>query len=441
MALESTAPVSCPACGHRFNAHIVQAIDAQKDPQLKAALLGERLNMAQCPSCHNIVSISVPMIYHDAERQLFAMLMPMGMARSNADQQQVVGSLSQRFMNSLPPEERRGYMFQPRMFLSLQSLVEDILIAGGMTKEEIEARRQRSQLLDKLLTSRSADELHQSIQDNVAQFDDIFFSVIDELIEQADASLQSETSAALSSLRQEIRAVVDPEAAAADQAIIEAQRQELLDALLSETDEDRLTALVAATRPALDYYFFLQVADRIDQAIQSGNEVEERRLTKSRASILRIMDELDEAERQALTEAAEYLRATMSQSDPEAFLREDPSKINDAFFAILSMNMAEANRRQDENTGRMLSIVGAAAAKIMEESAPPAVRLLNQLLRAEPEQRQQMLADNRELVNEAFLATVRQMQEVFGESQPVRDDLAAIKSMASELLGETPQGE
>lgn len=441
MGLVTPMTVTCPACGHRFTQEVHQSVDAQKEPALKEALIQERLNVGTCPQCRNQVVLNTPVLYHDADRSLLALYMPMEMSRSNAQQQQLVGSLTNRFMAGLQPEERRGYMLQPRMFLTLQSLAEDILMGEGLTREQIEARRERTALLERLLSSQTMEELQSAVDANTEQFDDAFFDVLDGWIDQAEAGGDQESFTALSALRQEIKATVNPEEAAADQAELEEQRRELLEALLGERDEERLRGMVAAARPLLDYYFFLQIADRIEQAEKAGNEIESRRLTKARATILEIMDELEEQERQALTEAVEHLRGALSQPNPEEYLRQDPERLNDAFFAVLSMNMAEANRRKDENTARAMSAIGAIASKIMEENAPPQVRLLNQLLRTEPDERRALLEQNAELADEQFAASVQQMQEVLGRNnKEVSERLAAIATLVEEFLGSKEAG-
>lgn len=441
MGLVTLTTVACPACGHRLTQQVHQSVDAQKEPALKEMLVQERLNAATCPQCHNQFVLNAPVLYHDADRSVFALYMPLGVARSDAEQQQLVGSMTNRFMAGLQPEERRGYMLQPRMFLTLQSLVDDILMGDGLTREQIDARRQRTVLLEQLLSSQTMEALQAAIDSNLEQFDDAFFDVLDGWISQAESGGDQETFTALSALRQEINSVVNPEEAAANLAELEEQRRELLDVLLNERDEERLRSVVRAARPLLDYYFFLEAADRIEQAEKDGNEIEARRLTKARATILEIMDDLEEQDRQALTEAAEYLRGALSQPDLEAYLRQSPERLNDAFFAVLSMNMAEANRRKDENTGRAMAAIGAVAAKIMEENAPPPVRLLNQLLRAEPEARRGMLEENRELVDQEFADSVRQMQDVLGRNnQDVAEQLAAVSELVGEFLGANGAG-
>ncbi|MGI6207156.1 MAG: CpXC domain-containing protein, partial [Anaerolineae bacterium] len=107
MGLVTPSQITCPVCGTRYTAQVHQSVDAQKEPGLKQLLVQERLNVSTCPQCGNQVMVSVPVLYHDAEKSTFAVFIPMGAVRSEAHQQQLVGALTNRFMSELPPEERR----------------------------------------------------------------------------------------------------------------------------------------------------------------------------------------------------------------------------------------------------------------------------------------------------------------------------------------------
>ena len=196
--------------------------------------------------------------------------------------------------------------------------------------------------------------------------------------------------------------------------------------------------LVAVARPALDYYFFQIIADRIEQAQTGGNEIETRRLTKLRDSILATMDELDQQARQALTDGASLIREAVAQKDPESFLRENSSRLNDAFFAVLNANIGESQRRQDEPTARALAALGAVAVKVLQESAPPEVRLINAALQAKPEQRREMLLAQKELLTDQAVAMVDQMLGSLRSTNPrVATELQAVRGLIDEIRAES----
>ena len=121
--------------------------------------------------------------------------------------QQAIGMLSSQFMQSLPAEERRGYMFQPKLYLSLQSMVDDIMMADGITREEIAAARERTALLEQLAQSTTLEDLTQKVEQNRDKIDDAFFEVLDGYIEQAGAGGDAETAQLLSDLRDDLVAL------------------------------------------------------------------------------------------------------------------------------------------------------------------------------------------------------------------------------------------
>jgi hypothetical protein len=213
-------------------------------------------------------------------------------------------------------------------------------------------------------------------------------------------------------------------------------REELLSLLVNERDPERLTHLVAVARPLLDYFLFQSLAQRIEAAEADGNEIEAKRLIGTRDTILKIMDDLDAEASQALSEAAEFMRGLFSQPNVEQRLRENLDKLDDAFFAVLNANIAEAQRRKDESTAKALSSLGSMAVKLLEENAPPEVRLLNRLLQAKPEDRRGLLEVQRQLVGAPLLAFVEQMgQSLRANNKTLGRELQQIKALIGEVRG------
>ena len=56
----------------------------------------------------------------------------------------LIGKMINQVTESLPPEQRKAYLFQPQTTLTMQGMLERILEADGISKEEIEAQRARS---------------------------------------------------------------------------------------------------------------------------------------------------------------------------------------------------------------------------------------------------------------------------------------------------------
>src|SRR5260221_2538639 len=148
--------ITCPNCHQPFQAVLEQLVDGGRDPQTKARLLSGRLNLAPCTNCRHQSMLSTPLIYHDGTKDLLITFLPMELGLSQTDQQKAIGSLTNAVINSLPQEQRRGYLFTPKMALTYQGLIETILEADGITKEMIEEQRTKMQLAQTFLQAEPA---------------------------------------------------------------------------------------------------------------------------------------------------------------------------------------------------------------------------------------------------------------------------------------------
>src|SRR5215831_17676355 len=169
MAQPAGIQISCPNCHQPFQAALEQYIDGGLDPQSKARLLSGRLNMAVCPNCHFQSMLTTPMIYHDGTKELLITFLPMELNLSQPDQQKAIGSL--------PHEQRKGYLFTPKMALTYQGLIEMILEADGVTKEMIEAQRLKMQLAQRFLQAEPA-KWPDMVREYDAELDMEFFSIL-----------------------------------------------------------------------------------------------------------------------------------------------------------------------------------------------------------------------------------------------------------------------
>lgn len=142
--------LSCPSCGTPLRAQIFTLIDVGQQPELKNYLLSGQLNMVVCPNCGNVSMLAAPLIYHDPAKQLFFVHFPQQLNASTQDQEKFVGDATSLIMRALPANAPKGYLLAPRRFLSLNSLIEAVLEADGITKEMIEAQRRRVDLIGEL---------------------------------------------------------------------------------------------------------------------------------------------------------------------------------------------------------------------------------------------------------------------------------------------------
>ncbi|MEJ2747678.1 MAG: CpXC domain-containing protein [Anaerolineae bacterium] len=122
--------VTCPNCHTPYTAEIHQVIDSDETPQLKQQLLAGQLNIAVCPNCGAGGQMMTPMLFHDAEHEMFVIFMPQELNMGQVEREQFIGQMARQVMDGMPPEKRRAYMLQPQTVLTMQSFMEKVLETG-----------------------------------------------------------------------------------------------------------------------------------------------------------------------------------------------------------------------------------------------------------------------------------------------------------------------
>jgi hypothetical protein len=267
MVTQAVTSINCPNCRTPFTAPVQQIIDAQADPEAKTMLLSGQLNAVFCPSCGFQGALNTPFLYHDAELELALVYMPMELGATDLERQKAIGDLTNRLMQRLPAEARKGYLLQPRTFLTMESLRDALLEKDEATRELLEAQQRRIELLEELRQLDPQDTL--ALAEFAGTHDDeidlLFFQVLDIIVsmgEEGDAAgelarlgrlrdiLLEKTTAGRSLLAQQ-RAV---EALNADPT-----RATLIEQLVGTDDDVVREALVTVGRQLLDYAFFQEM--------------------------------------------------------------------------------------------------------------------------------------------------------------------------------------
>jgi hypothetical protein len=380
--------VTCPYCRAQFASPIQRVVDVSQEPKLKGALLQGRLNVAACPQCGNTGMLNAPFIYHDPEKELALCFVPTELGLAAAEQQKLIGDLTNAVINSLPPEKRKGYLLQPKLFLSLQGLLDTILQADGITKEMIEKQRARGELIYKLLDAKNDELLRQLVEEHDAELDYEFFQTLTATMETARADGKDDLVQHLLALRTRLLdlTTVGKREAARRKAIEslgeKVTQEDLLQKMIECEDEAQLQIYVALGRPLMDYTFFLALTEKINAAQTEGKSEEAQRLTDLRAKILEFQAKYDAEVALALQRAANLLREILQSQDRKATARKHLKEIDDTFFAILSANIAHAEEEDQKETADALRQVGDLVLELLQESAPPEIRLINQLMQA-----------------------------------------------------------
>jgi len=437
------ARITCPNCQNQFQTPIEQVIDVRADPGAKGRILNGMVNFAVCPHCRMGGPLSLPFLYHDPEKELAFVYMPMEAGRSDIERQQAIGKLTTEVMNSLPVEERKGYLLQPQVFFSLENLTEKLLQVEGITPEMIEEQRAKADLLRRMLETESDEALEAMVKENEAAIDEDFFRLLAVNLQVVQSAGQAAGLEKLMALREKVLELTDiGKRVKAQEEMIETlranpTRETLIDLLIKSTDEETREVLLVFGRSLMDYPFFQALTARIDAATDTK---EKKRLTALRKEVLELRDRFDEQTRVVIEERAELLRDLLISSDPENLARRRFAELDQPFLNLLASELEDAQDAGNEEAAKSLQRIWELVLRLSEETLPPVVRLLNRLMSVENEADiDKMLQANRPLVTEQFVAMLEQAQVGMREDEEAEPEaierLALVAAKAKALLG------
>ena len=441
--------VRCPRCGATVQTPLQQVIDLAQDPTAKARLLSGRLNVIRCTSCGYEGQLASPLVYHDPEKELLLSYIPIELGLPQNDQERLIGGLINQVINRLPTEKRKGYLLRPQQALTMQGLVERILQEDGITKEVLEAQRDKIRLFEDLIRA-PEDLLESLVTQHDAELDDQFFQLatmalgnVPEDKGRRGLAERVDRLFSLSSLGKHLQQQ-DAEVRAAVQSLQEAgnslTREKLLDLFLGAPSSDRVSALAGLTRPALDYGFFQQLTERIEAA----QPEEKERLGMLRQQLLDVTQRIDQAQQARVAQAAQLLKALLDAPDLEAALAETLPLVDELFLGVLEANLRAARERGDLAGGAKLQPISDRIQTLLREALPPGLQLAQRVLEIEDEtQAEALITESAEAIDEEFLgalmAATHQLEErgdtEFAERLRNRHRVAVRTSMRARMKG------
>ena len=445
----SPAAIRCPFCGAPISVPVQGVIDALDQPELKARLLTGRLNTFTCPNCRNTGSLAAPLLYHDADKELALIFLPLESGLNHADQQRVIGQLTQAVMNAVPPEKRKAYLLQPQQFFKLQTLIDETLRADGVTPEMMQAQQARVDLMRRLVETTDDTAFQAIAKENDAQIDAVFFQLISLAMANAEADNRPDEFGRLAAVRSRLLDLTQfGQSAKAQTRAVEAllanmTREGLLEQLLTAPDSATREALLSIGRPLLDYPFFQQLTGQIDAAKNASDAAEADRLTELRKEILALRDKLDAQAQQMIQQRATLLRELMISEDLDRAARTRAGMLDDVFFNILSSEMQAAQQTGDAQTYERLRQVGNAAMRVIQELQPPEIQFVNAMLTLEyPGQTRQLLERNRKALVPEFIEWLDKVAADLREDGRAEsaDRLTQVIAQARELVGAKAAG-
>lgn len=385
--VEQVTQIRCPNCQNPIQAALRQVIDVGQDPSAKARLLSGSLNVVRCPHCGYEGQLATPLVYHDADKELLLTYMPAEVDMQKEEQERFIGGLINQIVDRLPQEGRKAYLLQPKAVLTLQGLVEQVLAADGISKEEIEAQQAKLRLFEQLLRT-PEDQLETFVEEHDEELDEGFFQLASLALQStgdegtrtaANAKLEaalrmSGVGKRLEAQQAEIRAAAEALQEKGEQLT----RDDVLQLLIEAPNEDRVTALVNLARRALDYSFFQLLSDRIENA-----EAEHKQeLEALRKKVLEVTEQIDEAERERAEAAAGLLRSLMDADELGEALQAALPYVDELFLGTLEANLTAARERDNQEAVERLEEIQRRLHDLIRESLPPAMRLAQQVVEA-----------------------------------------------------------
>jgi hypothetical protein len=436
---DNSLPIQCPNCGTAFDAPVTSMIDVGAAPQLRQLFLSGQLNVAMCPNCKTGGLLEVPLVYHDPEAEFFAVYFPQQLQIPEPQKQKMIGDLTQSLMRTLPPEQRKGYFLNPRQFVNRQSLMDAVLGTMGISQEELDRQRKKAKLVEQLMVF--ADDpkgLQMMIKGQDAQLDMEFFSILNGMLEQAAATGDEKSGQRLELLRDTLMPITSfgkkaTKQRAAVESLKDVQTPEAFLDRVVAADADEATAIAVAARPAMDYKFFEGLTGLIEAA-QGG---EKDRLTQLREHLLTLTGQLDQAARQGIEEAVEVLGEIINSASPRTEVRQRLDQVDEVFMQVLSANMQEAERKGNRELMSRLGMVYEEIMSLYEQSLPPEIQLLNELLEADyPEETRAMLKENREKITPEIIDLMAQMaDEMAGrEGEDAANTVKRLRDIRSQAM-------
>lgn len=443
------AQIRCPSCGTPYVVPVFTIIDLGINPELRNALLSGQVNVAACPNCGAGGPLGAPLLLHDPEHNFLGVYVPMEAGRDDMQRQKVIGELTQTLMRKIPADQRRGYMLQPIQYVDWQRLMEKLWEFEGVTPEMLRRQRDQSALLQRLVGLANDDKAMEiALERSAALIDRDFFNLLDQLVLMGRSQGQTNELEMLLKLREKLL-----ETTPAGQQVKQQQekirallgkitptttREELVDlvvdAWMGEDGQQIVGTLAVAASQLFDYQFLMNLSERIGAA--PTPEVR-KKLEELRQFIMQMQEQLAARQQQSqeamAQEVQQLLQEVLQAPDTEAALREHVDEIDETFLSFLVANIQQAERSKATAAVRRLRKVYDEAVKILQESMPADLQLLNQLLTAPDEATmRQMLKDNRATITPEFVESLKPLEAEMRESG--RAELAdRIKSLRAQM--------
>jgi len=406
--------ISCPRCRQIIPANVEQLFDVTHEPASKQRLLSGQSNHAHCPHCGYDGRLATPIVYHDNEKELLLTFFPPELGLLVNEQEKLMGPLIKQVVDRLPPEKRKGYLFNPQANFTYESMLETILNKDGISSETIKIQQERVLLIEKLIQMTSPDARLELIKQNEKNIDEQFFGLFSRIAQNAMQSGQEPIARALIELQKQLleetafgrqlkESVGEVEAATkvlqdAGQSLT---RELLLDFVIEAKSDARIRAYVSLARGGMDYVFFQNLSEKIEKA-----ETEEKaRLESIREKLLGFVAEVDKQLEARFKQAQDFVENILKQEDVEKATQENIEGFTQDAAEVVNQLLQRASEANDyTRMGKLQKMV-----QVLQTASapPPEFAFIEQLLQTPDEATlDQMLGENEAVINQQFVDTL-----------------------------------
>ncbi|MBK8615555.1 MAG: hypothetical protein IPN96_00285 [Anaerolineales bacterium] len=437
--------ISCPRCRQIIAANVEQLFDVTYEPAAKQRLLSGQSNHARCPHCGYDGRLATPVVYHDNEKELLLTYFPPELGMQVNEQEKMMGPLIKQVVDRLPPEKRKGYLFKPQANFTYESMLETILNKDGISSEMIKSQQERVLLIEKLIQMTSADARLELIKQNEKNIDEQFFGLFSRIAQNAMQSGQEPIARALIELQKQLleetafgrqlkESVAEMEAATKvlQDAGKSLTRELLLDFVIAAPSEARIRAYVSLARGGMDYVFFQNLSEKIEQAAAE----EKTRLESIREKLLGFVADVDKQLEARFKQAQEFVENILNQEDVEKATQENIEAFTQDAAEVVNQLLRQASESNDyTRMGKLQKMV-----QVLQSASapPPEIAFIEQLLQTPDEAAvEQMLSENEEIVNQQFvdalsglIAQIESQGDANPEAQAMTGKLTEIYKVA-----------
>lgn len=436
------AAVTCPSCGTRFQTQVEQILDVRVDPSARNRMIGGAVNVAVCPACGTAGSLNIPFIYHDPEKKAALLYLPAEAGSNEVERQKAAGRLARQLMDSMPTEERKGYLLQPETFITMDSMVKRVLELEGVSEEEMALNQEYQELLGAFL-SVEEDEWARLIEENEDKITESFFSLVEYVLrvsaQQGADSAEAEKINALydfiveeTALGQRLQLRSEIVQNFAD----DPSRDTLLEALVKAPDEDTVNVLIQSGISLIDYTFFQKLLKMIDEADDPDTAETLRGL---RRRILDLRDEMVQQSEAVMRQRSALLGKLLGSEDPKKMANSHLSELDNLFFMVLSSQIEEAEQADNDELREDLRQIAQVVNEVMEGQLPPEVALIRRLMVAPSEEAlEEQLRSSRELLTARFFLYLQVLEASAQEEGQAEsaEQIADIRAVAETVAPE-----